>query len=118
MWVDPMKDIASSVIAVNQRWKSNTDIAADMGTDYFDNVEQIKREEVALRGSTKESVPILNAAQITSALLVVQEYANGVIAEAAAVALLTAAGVPAEAAKLMIASQPVAEKSEDNENEE
>ncbi len=118
MWVDPMKDIASSVIAVNQRWKSNTDIAADMGTDYFDNVEQIKREEVALRGSTKESVPILNGAQIASALLVVQGYANGEIAEAAAVALLTAAGVPAEAAKLMIASQPVAEKSEDNENEE
>jgi capsid protein len=49
MWVDPMKDMAAAVIAVNNGWKTNTDVASDMGSDYEDNIQQIKRE-----GETRE----------------------------------------------------------------
>ena len=49
MWVDPMKDMAAAVVAVNNGWKTNTDVASDMGSDYEDNIQQLKRE-----GETRE----------------------------------------------------------------
>ena len=51
MWVDPMRDMNASRIAVENGWKTNTQIAADMGTDYGDNLEEIKRED-AMRAGT------------------------------------------------------------------
>jgi capsid protein len=45
MWVDPMKDIAASEICVKRGWKTNTQVAADLGTDYEDNLEGLKREQ-------------------------------------------------------------------------
>lgn len=45
MWVDPMKDMNAAKMAVDNGWKTNTQVAADMGTDYGDNVEEIKREQ-------------------------------------------------------------------------
>jgi lambda family phage portal protein len=45
MWVDPMKDIAASEVCVKHGWKTNTQVAADLGTDYEDNLEGIKREQ-------------------------------------------------------------------------
>lgn len=44
MWVDPMKDMNAAKMAVENHWKSNTDVASDLGTDYDDNLESAKRE--------------------------------------------------------------------------
>ena len=105
MWVDPMKDMNAAVIAVDRKWKTNTQVASDLGTDFGDNVETARREQVVLAGDTKQSVPALNGAQVTAALEIVQSYSAGGIGMEGAVALLTASGVPAEAAKNMIAKQ-------------
>jgi hypothetical protein len=107
MWVDPMKDMNAAVIAVDRKWKTNTQVASDLGTDFGDNVETARREQLAIAGDTKQSVPALNGAQITAALEIVQSYASGGIGMEGAVALLTAAGVPADAAKNMISKQEV-----------
>jgi len=113
MWVDPMKDMSAALIAVDRKWKTNTQVASDMGQDYSDNIEESKRETLMLVGDNKESVPQLTGAQMTAALVVVQSYALGEIAAAAAVALLTAAGVPQDAAENMINNQPVKEINKD-----
>ena len=44
MWVDPMKDMNAAKMAVDNGWKTNTDVAADLGGDFTDNQEQLKRE--------------------------------------------------------------------------
>ena len=44
MWVDPVKDMNAAAMAVANGWKTNTDISADMGTDYGDNLETLERE--------------------------------------------------------------------------
>lgn len=107
MWVDPMKDMRAAEVSVSHGWKTNTQVASDMGTDYADNIEALKREQLMLAGDSKENVPVLNGAQITAALEVMQNYAVGAIGKDAAVALLTAAGVPAEAAQNMVSKQKV-----------
>jgi hypothetical protein len=63
-----------------------------------------------LAGDAKESVPALNGAQISAALEVMQNYAAGAIGKEAAIALLTAAGVPSEAAQNMVNKQAVAKE--------
>lgn len=112
MWVDPMKDMSAALICADRKWKTNTKIAADLGEDFDENIEENKREMQALAGDAKESVATLNGAQISAALTIVQSYALGEIAKDAAVALLTAAGVPFDAAQNMIAKQPVNEPDE------
>lgn len=107
MWVDPMKDMRAAEVSVAHGWKTNTQVASDMGTDYADNVEGLKREELLRAGDKKEAVPALNGAQITAALEIVQNYASGGIGKDAAVALLTASGVPHDAAANMINKQKV-----------
>jgi len=111
MWVDPMKDMNAAKMAVENGWKTNSQVASDMGTDYGDNVEQIKREQAIISGDSKESVPALNGAQIAAALEVMQNYAAGSIGKEAAIALLTAAGVPSTAATNMVAKQSIAKES-------
>ena len=109
MWVDPMKDMAASVIATDRKWKTNTDVSSDLGNDYFDNIETMKRESLAIAGDDKESVPGLSGAQITAALVIMQSYASGEIGQESSIALLTAAGVPQEAAVNMVQKQKVTE---------
>ena len=82
-----------------------------MGGDYFDNLEQSRREKEQESGNVKENVPILNGAQIAAALEVMQSYSVGSIGKDAAVALLTASGVPSEAANNMVAKQKIKEPS-------
>lgn len=108
MWVDPMRDMRAAEVAVDRKWKTNTQVAEDMGGDFDENVEQWKREQAMIAGDSKESVPTLNGAQITAALEVVQNYAVGAIGKDAAIALLTAAGVPTDAAVNMVNKQTVA----------
>lgn len=45
MWVDPMKDMNAAKMAVDNGWKTNTQVASDMGTDYGDNLAERQREE-------------------------------------------------------------------------
>ena len=52
MWVDPVKDMAAAAVAVDHGWKTNTQIASDMGTDFADNVDEIKRESNTTKGTT------------------------------------------------------------------
>jgi hypothetical protein len=84
-----------------------------MGADYGDNIEEIRREELIRAGGETETVPALNGAQISAALEIVQNYAVGSIGKDAAVALLTAAGVPVDAAANTINKQKV-EKTNEN----
>lgn len=43
-WVDPMKDVNASVIAVEHNWKTNAQISSEYGCDYDDNLEQAAYE--------------------------------------------------------------------------
>ena len=54
MWVDPVKDVKAAEIAVDRGWKTNTDVAADFGSDYEDNIDQIKRETEKEKGTRLE----------------------------------------------------------------
>lgn len=45
MWVDPMKDMAAAKMCVDNGWKTNTDVAADLGNDYGDNLEIMALEK-------------------------------------------------------------------------
>lgn len=43
-WVDPLKDVNASLVAVRNGWKTNTQIASDFGCDFGDNLEEIAAE--------------------------------------------------------------------------
>ncbi len=47
MWVDPMKDMNAAKMAVDNGWKTNSQVASDMGTDFGDNLEEYTREKKA-----------------------------------------------------------------------
>jgi len=47
MWVDPVKDMASAEKARQYGWKTDTEIAADLGYDYDENLRQMERESDA-----------------------------------------------------------------------
>jgi lambda family phage portal protein len=115
LWVDPMKDMNANVIAVANKWKTNTDVAADLGNDFAQNVEIYEREQQQLAGDDAKQVPALNGAQITAAVMIIQQYAAGEIAAAPAVALLTAAGVPQDSAQNMVDGQPVNDVDDDDD---
>jgi lambda family phage portal protein len=44
MWVDPMKDMNAAKMAVDNGWKTNGQVASDMGADFDDNTETLARE--------------------------------------------------------------------------
>lgn len=44
-YIDPLKDIQTDLIAVSMGWKTNTQIAAERGSNYAENLKQIAREE-------------------------------------------------------------------------
>lgn len=60
-WVDPLKDVNASVIAVKNGWKTNTQIASDFGCDFGDNLEEIaaERKKMAELQLTLTEKPIL-----------------------------------------------------------
>lgn len=61
MWVDPMRDMRAAEVAVAHGWKTNTQIAADVGADYDDNVDEIRREKETAKGvigNEQESKPV------------------------------------------------------------
>jgi lambda family phage portal protein len=55
MWVDPMRDMASAVIARDHGWKTDTDITSDMGGDFGDNIATIKNETQDVKGTRLEA---------------------------------------------------------------
>ncbi len=69
MWVDPMKDVAAAVIAVDHGWKTNTQVASDMGTDFTDNVDELKRETATSAGTILEKTPGGNPADRAGKIL-------------------------------------------------
>lgn len=44
-WVDPQKDAATNEIMVANGWKTNDQVTAEQGGDYYDNVQQIAKEK-------------------------------------------------------------------------
>ena len=50
-WVDPMKDVNAAALAVDRGWKTDSQIAADYGTDFEENLAEAtrlrKKKEVA-----------------------------------------------------------------------
>lgn len=44
MWVDPQRDMNAAQMARDNGWRTDTDITADLGGDYDDNLETISRE--------------------------------------------------------------------------
>jgi len=62
-WVDPLKDIKAAETAVKNGWKTNQQISEDYGGDYYDNIEEIKREEAAAKGTALERTKANEAQQ-------------------------------------------------------
>ena len=56
-WVDPMKDVNAAAIAVDRGWKTDTQIAADYGADFEENLAEAKRLK-----KKKEAAGVLTAA--------------------------------------------------------
>lgn len=56
-WVDPLKDVNASVIAVREGWKTNEQIAAEFGTDYFENIDAKGKEEEARKNAGLTNLP-------------------------------------------------------------
>lgn len=54
LWVDPMKDIKAAEIAVAHGWKTDVQIAEDFDADFDDNVEELKRKEELVKGTSLE----------------------------------------------------------------
>lgn len=47
LWVDPERDVAAAEKARNYMWKTDSEITEDLDGDYFDNLDQYKREQEA-----------------------------------------------------------------------
>lgn len=62
MWVDPMKDMAAAVVAVDHGWKTNTQVAGDLGQDFDDNVDEIGRETNKTKGTSLDKTQTGNPA--------------------------------------------------------
>lgn len=50
-WVDPRADVQANKMARDNGWMTDSQIASDMGTDYDENVEEVKRVEVLTEGT-------------------------------------------------------------------
>lgn len=60
MWVDPMKDMHAAKLAVENGWRTDSDIAADLGGDYGDNLEVKEREKEMRKKHGIEDPPKAN----------------------------------------------------------
>ena len=50
MWVDPSNDMKAAETAVSRGWKTNHQIASDLGSDFGDNCEVLKIEQQQSQG--------------------------------------------------------------------
>lgn len=57
LWVDPLKDIKGAEIARAKGWKTDQQITSDFGGDFEDNVEEIKRADAVVKGTSLEVKP-------------------------------------------------------------
>lgn len=57
-WVDPMSEAQAKEIQVSHHWTTDSDIAAEGGKDYFDNVETARQEKewLAEKGFSTEEI--------------------------------------------------------------
>lgn len=62
MWVDPMKDMNAAKMARDHGWRTDTQIAEDLGGDLEENFEQIKQEKQSRLKNGVEA-PLLNGQQ-------------------------------------------------------
>ena len=53
-WVDPMRDMRANEVARYHGWKSDSQIAEDFGGDFEDTVDQIKRDDEIIKGTSLE----------------------------------------------------------------
>jgi len=56
-WVDPVRDMNASKLARANGWKSDTEIVEDLGGDFDDTVDQIKRDDETKKGTSLEVKP-------------------------------------------------------------
>lgn len=54
MWVDPLKDIKGAEIARAHGWKTDQQITAEFDGDWEDNIEEIKRADEVVTGTSLE----------------------------------------------------------------
>jgi len=57
MWVDPARDMKAASEAVAHGWKTDTQVASDLGSDFTENIEEITRETTAKKGTRLEIKP-------------------------------------------------------------
>lgn len=57
-WVDPVKDIQASVMAINNKLASRTQVHAEMGSDFYDIVEQLASENEILKQFKLDTVAV------------------------------------------------------------
>jgi len=57
LWVDPLKDVRGAEIAVSHGWKTDAQVTADFGGDFDDNIEELKRKETLVKGTSLEKKP-------------------------------------------------------------
>jgi capsid protein len=55
MWVDPLKDIKGAEIARAHGWKTDQQITAEFDGDWEDNIEEIKRSDEVVKGTSLEA---------------------------------------------------------------
>ena len=55
MWVDPARDMKAAETAVDRGWKTNTQVAGDLGYDYADNIDEIRRETALAKGTVLDA---------------------------------------------------------------
>lgn len=56
-WVDPMRDMRANELARQHGWKSDSQISEDLGGDFGDTVEEIKRDDEIKKGTSLEVKP-------------------------------------------------------------
>lgn len=54
LWVDPLKDVKGAEIARAHGWKTDQQITSDFGGDFDDNMEDIKRADESVKGTSLE----------------------------------------------------------------
>jgi capsid protein len=54
-WIDPLKEVAADVQAINAKLRSRQQIAGERGDDWFETIDQLKVEEDYLKANGMEA---------------------------------------------------------------
>lgn len=57
-WVDPLKDVQATILAVNNGLESRSDDADERGDDFFENVKRLGKEKKAMDAEGLNPVPV------------------------------------------------------------